>query len=227
MVASVATVASAAPVPSALNTAMPCLTAPTSSDSPRIPFVVIITAAKTVSRASEKDSGPPESIRVRISADLDDGDCDREHQRAVGFTDPVGDHLGVVDAGQHRGGQDQPDEDHRERSRTRGRRLLPGWRSPGPGCTVVQVRYQGRMRAVMGSWFQTIGSRQPAAGSPVSRQRHRSVTRTPSWVSSRRVSGSEIPITEDGSPSTPSMNQPPRPSMVHAPATWSGSPLAR
>ena len=49
-VASVATVASAAPVPSALNDTRWCRTAPTSRERPTIPLQVIITAAKTVSR---------------------------------------------------------------------------------------------------------------------------------------------------------------------------------
>ena len=57
--------------------------------------------------------------------------------------------------------------------------------------------------------------------------RHRSVTVTPTAASSRRVSGRLIPITLDGSPSMPSTNQPPSPSRVNAPATASGSPVAR
>ena len=66
--ASDATVASAAPVPSALNETNRCLIAPTSRDSPTIPLVVIITAANTVSRANVSVPGPPEIISVTISA---------------------------------------------------------------------------------------------------------------------------------------------------------------
>ena len=52
-VASVATVASAPPVPSALNTATCRRAVATSRHSPRMPLQVIITAANTVSRASD------------------------------------------------------------------------------------------------------------------------------------------------------------------------------
>ena len=45
--------------------------------------------------------------------------------------------------------------------------------------------------------------------------------------SSDRVSGSPMPTTADGSPSTPSMNHPPRPSRVNPPATRNDSPEAR
>ena len=60
--------ASAAPVPSALNSVTPYRIAPTSSERPMMPLTVIITAANTVSRASDADSGPPEAIRVTMSA---------------------------------------------------------------------------------------------------------------------------------------------------------------
>ena len=67
--ASVATVASAVADPSALNSAKRRRSAPTSSDRPMIPLSVIITAAKTVSRASvATSSGSPETISVTISA---------------------------------------------------------------------------------------------------------------------------------------------------------------
>src|SRR5690606_17021269 len=56
---------------------------------------------------------------------------------------------------------------------------------------------------------------------------HRSVTVTPTFASSRRTRGRLMPITLDGSPSIPSTNQPPSPSRVNAPATASGSPVAR
>src|SRR5690606_23127755 len=56
---------------------------------------------------------------------------------------------------------------------------------------------------------------------------HRSVTVTPTFASRRRTRGRLMPITLDGSPSIPSTNQPPSPSRVNAPATASGSPVAR
>ena len=67
-VASVATVASAVAVLSALNEATRLRNAPTSTARPRIPLQVITTAAKTVSRASVEVSGPPSTINVTISA---------------------------------------------------------------------------------------------------------------------------------------------------------------
>ena len=68
--ASVQTVASAVAVPSALNDAVPLCSAPSSTEIPRMPLVVIITAAKTVSRASVavSEPEPPETISVTISA---------------------------------------------------------------------------------------------------------------------------------------------------------------
>ena len=65
--ASAITVASAAPVPSGLKTARWCLAAPTSSEMPTMPLTVIMTAAKTVSRASPAFSLSAVTIRVRIS----------------------------------------------------------------------------------------------------------------------------------------------------------------
>src|SRR5215210_4134041 len=65
-VASVDTVASAVAVPSALNVATRVRSAPTRSDSPTMPLHVIITAAKTVSRASVAVSAPPDTISVTI-----------------------------------------------------------------------------------------------------------------------------------------------------------------
>ena len=62
----VATVASAAPLPSALNSAMPCLFDATSSDRPRMPLHVIITAAKTVSRARLDAPALPADMSVTI-----------------------------------------------------------------------------------------------------------------------------------------------------------------
>ncbi len=65
-VANAATVARAVPVPSALNRGMLNRKAPISSTSPTMPLRVIITAANTVSRASDAVSGPPETIRLMI-----------------------------------------------------------------------------------------------------------------------------------------------------------------
>ena len=67
-VARVATVASAPPVPSALKRTVPNRRAPSSSDRPRMPLTVIITAANTVSRARVAASSPPESISVTMRA---------------------------------------------------------------------------------------------------------------------------------------------------------------
>ncbi len=66
--ASVITVASAAPVPSALKTARWWRSAPISRESPTMPLTVIITAANTVSRARVEVPSPPDSISVTISA---------------------------------------------------------------------------------------------------------------------------------------------------------------
>ena len=60
------TVARAAPVPSGLNTARWCFTAPTSSEMPTMPLTVIITAAKTVSRARPEVSLSVVTIRVTM-----------------------------------------------------------------------------------------------------------------------------------------------------------------
>ena len=65
-VARAATVASAVPVPSALKRGMLNRKAPISRASPTIPLVVIMTAAKTVSRASDAVSGLPEAIKLTI-----------------------------------------------------------------------------------------------------------------------------------------------------------------
>ncbi|MCP2249976.1 hypothetical protein LX86_008766 [Lentzea aerocolonigenes] len=51
-------------------------------------------------------------------------------------------------------------------------------------------------------------------------QRYQSVdAETPTWPSSLRVSGRLMPMTDVWSPSMPSMNQPPSPSIVKPPAT--------
>ena len=67
-VASVATVASAVAEPSALKTAKRWRSVAISSDSPMMPLQQIITAAKTVSRASVAVPSPPATISVTISA---------------------------------------------------------------------------------------------------------------------------------------------------------------
>src|SRR6185312_15159799 len=66
-VASVITAANAPPLPAAWKATTWWRTAPTSNDSPTMPLQVIITAAKTVSRASEAVCGPPEAVMLRIS----------------------------------------------------------------------------------------------------------------------------------------------------------------
>ena len=67
-VASVVTVASAAPVPSALKIVRWKRTPPISSAIPTMPLHVIMTAANTVSRAREAVPGPPAIISVTINA---------------------------------------------------------------------------------------------------------------------------------------------------------------
>jgi hypothetical protein len=62
----VVTVASAAPVPSALKIVRRKRTAPMRRAMPTMPLHVIITAANTVSRANDAVSEPPEIISVTI-----------------------------------------------------------------------------------------------------------------------------------------------------------------
>ena len=50
------------------------------------------------------------TMSVTISADLDHRDRDRQHQRPEGLPDPVRDHLGVVDGGEHGPGQNEADD---------------------------------------------------------------------------------------------------------------------
>jgi hypothetical protein len=68
IVASAATVARAPPVPSALNTATRRRRVAINNVIPTIPLIVIITAAKTVSRASALASSLAEIMIVTISA---------------------------------------------------------------------------------------------------------------------------------------------------------------
>ena len=88
-------------MPSALNNDDSEAHAPSSSDSPTMPLRVIITAANTVSRASDEASGAAGEHQRHNERDLDDGDSDGEHQRAERLTDPVGDQLGMVHGGEH------------------------------------------------------------------------------------------------------------------------------
>ena len=81
-----------------------------------MPLQVIITAANTVSRASDAVPSPPDDHQRHDQRDLDHGDRDRQHQRAERLADPVGDDLGVVHRGEHGPGEDQRDEGHEERS---------------------------------------------------------------------------------------------------------------
>ena len=66
---------------------------------------MIITAANTVSRARVEVSEPPDNHQGDDQRHLDDGDGDGEHQRPERFADPVSDHLGMMDGGEDRGGQ--------------------------------------------------------------------------------------------------------------------------
>ena len=113
-VASVTTVASDEPVPSALKTASPDrpapLIAPTSSDRPTMPLTLIITAAKTVSRASAEVSFSPLTISVTISATSMTVTATASNERAERLADPVGHDLCVMHGGQHRADEDR--EDH-------------------------------------------------------------------------------------------------------------------
>ena len=104
---SVVTVASAAPVPSALNIVTWNRTAPITSAMPTMPLQVIITAAKTVSRARDSLPGFPEIISVTIERDLDDRHSDCQHKGSVRLTDSMRNDFGVI----HRG-QDGPCECH-------------------------------------------------------------------------------------------------------------------
>ena len=114
-VARVATVASPAPLPSALKTARCRRMAPSSKQMPTIPLQVIMTAAKTVSRANEAYSGLPELIKVTIRPTSITVTATAKQQRAERFADPVGDHLGVVDRTHHGRGQDHRHQHHHAR----------------------------------------------------------------------------------------------------------------
>ena len=110
--ASVATVASAPPVPSALKRTVPKRRAPSSrrqaeqavdGDHHRREHRLAGQGRRLVT------SGQHERHDER---DLDDRDRDREHERAEGLPDPEGDDLGVVHGRQHGPGEQQGDEHH-------------------------------------------------------------------------------------------------------------------
>src|SRR5688572_14181391 len=71
--------------------------------------------------------------------------------------------------------------------------------------------------------YDKAGSPPSDAPSDGSTAFHSSVHSTPSSRTRRRRLDTDIPTTVDGSPSTRSMNAPPRLSIVNAPATWRGS----
>src|SRR5215204_6552504 len=89
-----------------------------------MPLQVIITAAKTVSRASELVSGPPDTINVTINATSMTVTRDGEDERPEWLADSMGDDLGVGDRGQDRGAEDHRhhDDDHCSRLPTPGKR---------------------------------------------------------------------------------------------------------
>ena len=86
---------------------------------PTSPLQTIITTANTVSRASV-GTGFLAEHDGRDQRDLDDGDRQRQQQRAVGLADPLGDHLGMMDGGEHRAEQDH--QQHRREHQPAGRR---------------------------------------------------------------------------------------------------------
>ena len=77
-----------------------------------MPLQVIITAAKTVSRASVAVLSAAADHQRDDQRDLDDRDRDGEHQRAERLTDPVRDHLGVVHGGQDGAAEEGGDDRH-------------------------------------------------------------------------------------------------------------------
>ena len=111
-VASVTTAASAPPLPAAWNATTWWRTAPTSSASPTMPLQVIITAAKTVSRASDGGLRAARGGDAEDQPDLDDRHRDREDQRPERLAHAVRDDLGVVHGHQHRADQRQGDDHH-------------------------------------------------------------------------------------------------------------------
>ena len=113
-----------------------------------MPLVVIITAANTVSRASVSLPLLSETISVTISADLDHRHRDGEHERAERLPDPVRHDLGEVDRRQHRGGEEDADDDQHERRRLRSPRN--GEHDERRHCRrVPEVHFLGRSIAGM------------------------------------------------------------------------------
>ena len=90
-----------------------------SRHSPTMPVRMIITAAKTVSRASAVVSGTARQHQRHDQRDFDHGDRDRQHQRAERLAHAVRDDLGVVHRGQHA-------------RRSARRRRAPGYAPPSP-----------------------------------------------------------------------------------------------
>ena len=86
---------------------------------PTRPLQTIITTANTVSRASV-GTGLVAEHDGRDQRDLDDGDRQRQQQRAVGLADPLGDHLGMMHGREHRAEQDH--QQHRREQQSAGRR---------------------------------------------------------------------------------------------------------
>ena len=80
-----------------------------------MPLTVIITAAKTVSRASPEVSLSVVTIRVTIRPTSMMVTATARTQRAEGFADAVRDDLGVVDGGEHRADQHDGDQDQHDR----------------------------------------------------------------------------------------------------------------
>jgi hypothetical protein len=171
-VARVATVASAAPVPSGLKTAVPCRREATRRHRPAMPLQVIITAAKTVSRASVELLSPPSTIRVtmRATSMVVTATASRRAER---FTDPVGHHFGVVHGGQdgsredqgHQGddrdGQIPPPGQNQQHGREQGHQGRPLCReppAPSDHAEIVADRQEPRTPVVPGPWGRSAGA---------------------------------------------------------------------
>ena len=83
--------------------------------------------------AGERSSGRAAGEHERDDErHLDHGDRERQHQRAEGFADPVGDHLGVVHGGEHADDQDGAEREGEEAVRD-GRRYAEQ-QPAGKGC---------------------------------------------------------------------------------------------
>ena len=103
---------------------------------PMTPLQMIMTAAKTVSRASAAVGAAGEHHRDD-QRDLDHGDREREDQRAERLADPVRDHFGVMDGGEHRG--DQQDRFRCDHGGNHDRAIRAGC----PGCCQHNPGQQG------------------------------------------------------------------------------------